>query len=242
MKFSYVALDTILAEIESQFKKLNKQGKYSEEDAYNYAIEASRLIGMNSYDESTALIRIDGHNGAVPRGFHNAGEIYATDAVDATQSPNSILDAFRGGYVDVVAKKQLLYPGNSATVAFCKFKTMVGPDMPSFTLKIPPGIIRTSFKTGYVTMQYYHLPVDERGVIMMQDEINAIKGLKAYVLLNMLKEDYLMQKLPRYIYKDIEAEADMHIDMAKALQKMPPQEGMEAFADMVQNRYNRFKL
>jgi hypothetical protein len=77
---------------------------------------------------------------------------------------------------------------------------------------------------------------------MMQDEINAIKGLKAYVLLNMLKEDYLMQKLPRYIYKDIEAEADMHIDMAKALQKMPPQEGMEAFADMVQNRYNRFKL
>jgi hypothetical protein len=243
MKFPYVPLDAILAEVETQFKTLNKQGRYSENDAYNYAIEAAREIGMNNYDESTCLIRIDGHIGALPKDFYLAGEVHAVDCTDDTLSPTTVLAAFKESYRSLFKRLHILQPGNSATVRLCKGDPIrMSPHMPSFVLKVPPGVIRASFKVGYVEMQYYHLPKDERGVIQIQDEICTIKCVKAYVLMNMLKEDYVMAKLARYIYKDIEDEFYTYLSQAKGMQKLPDQTGMEAEAFLNRNRYNDFKL
>jgi hypothetical protein len=244
MKFGYISIEVIIDEAAGELKRLNRQGMYSRDDAYMQAVECATLLCGHNYEDATVAIEIRNHNGVLPLGFVSANDVWQCEETSADTDPFSIPDAFKCG-VRTFAAKAPMFPTNSAGIAPIMNrirKPAPFPGAETYLFKKPPGIIRTSFKTGWVGLHYNHLLVGEDGFVMVQDEPNMIRAIKNYVKKMHMQDDYYSGKLNGQIWQDVNNEYDKYEDLAKTIQKAPGNDEMHKLEYLINSRYWRFKI
>ena len=236
MKFPYTPVDTIISEVSASMSDWEQQDQFDHDNAYMYAIEASRLVGLHAYDNDVCVIPIKNHVGFLPKEFYLCEEIWNLEecqpSADNTLSFNNLY----------FVPKYLMHPGDVSTVKLCS--NYKNPSIPENIVSyyFKRFQVRTSFKDGHIMLKYLHLPKDERGVICIQDEINCIMAVKNYILMNLLKPGFVMGNVAGYIYQDVKNDWYTYYNQATAMQVFPDPSKAEWEAAKNQNRYNSFNL
>ncbi len=244
MKFPYISLDGVVDEAFGQVKKIVRESGKTREDAYNEAIAAAKLIGGSTWEESSIAIPIKKHVGVLPKMFLTANKVWAGEVIECdifTVRDVFWCDAKR---IACIASRPL-WSGDSSTVRLLTDKAR-GHDIPAsvdtFTFKVPPGLIRTSFGEGWVALNYNHLKVDENGVIMVQDEENGLQCINHWIKLKLLEEAFYMGQVNATVYKSIDDNFHMYLSQAKGIQKFPDPLETEEHITRINNRYSDFNL
>lgn len=219
MKFPYISALPIVAEVLSEVKRLIKTVPYTEEDCYLWAIDVARLIGGNNYDDDTCTIAIKRNSGKLPRNF------YLVDHIEfRSEDPLNAIEPVRpseGVALPIQIYSAIMRPADGNTQKFCTsacLKRSRKAEL-NYTIKVPPGIIRTSFPSGFVCINYLKIPMDEDGIVQIQDEANGIMATKSYIKYMLVHESWMMQEMRQDVYLDIKNEWEDWLRLAQQQQK-----------------------
>lgn len=221
MKFPYISTYPLIVEAFSDVKTLVKTLSFTEQDAYGWAVDAAREIGGFNYDRDTVYLNVKNHSCIIPKDFYLIESLFLCSRVNSSipatppVSPNYLTPQYW-------IASSILRPADVGSLKFCN-RNCLRSDIPkeaqSYTIKVPPGVIKTSFKDGVIQMNYLKLPLDKDGIVMVQDEINTLKCIKAYIKRQLLAEKWYMQELRGDVWADINNEYDTYLVLAQQLQK-----------------------
>lgn len=231
MKFPYIPLDSIIDEVVSDLRRMNRQGLIDKDICYRHGVDQAQMIGGNNYEQCRELIAIKNHIGLLPLNFYTANEAFKLEVIP--HENNNIMDAFKHGD-DNYRRVGKMFQGMESV--------MVVDNMASYIIKRPPGTIRASFRTGFMLLDYNGLPVNEDGIIMIQDEVNTIRCISYYIKLRVMEEPFYNGEIPQYVYNDIKENYVVYESQAKGIQKYPDPSSIEKTMDEINNRYTGFKL
>lgn len=244
MKFPFTSVEDLIDQVKSELKTFNQQGNISTDDCYMWAVDIARelAIGEDGLDNETVFLTIRNRSGKLPLDFYLAKEIWLCKPAELTYSTRTL-----GPTEEVIdwKKTSLLRPGDSQTMRLCAkdfYNPGISPNDHSYTMRVPPGVIRTSFQNGVVQLTYYRTRVDDNGVVMIPDEVNCKKAVVNYLKYKLLEEKYIMQEIPRYIYKDIEQNYQDALRAAQQIIKFDNPADAHFDAVRQSQRYRRFKL
>ena len=241
MKFPYISIMPLIDEAMSMVKKISKTTDYNDGDAYVNAVDCAREIGFNNYESASTEIEIKGHNGFIPQDFYLIDEIwrckpnplYAHVPVTPNPNPHNIrwirTDIMRPMDADTRRRMNAKHscPQMEEATAF-------------FKIKIPPGSIRVSFLEGTISMDYLKIPT-ENGVVLVQDEINGIKCIKAYIIMMMLYESWLLGEVRGDVWGSLKDDYETHLKIAQMIQKAPDMADTAAKAIEQDQRYRNMR-
>jgi len=222
MKYPYISCYPIIVEAFSDVRTMVKTLSFTEQDAYIWAIDAARQIGGYNYDSDSAYLHINRNQSSIPRDFYLLENLWLCNRntnVKASEpvSPRLLKPEYW-------IKSSIMRPADSATLRLCKTNGVTYSSdgaVQSYTLKVPPGTLRTSFLTGVVCMDYLKIPMDKDGIIMIQDEANGILCIKNFILMMLLKEGYLMGQVNHTVFETIKTEFEDYLRLAQQQQKGP---------------------
>jgi len=232
MNFPYISILPLIDEVKTELKKITRSSSYSEEDMYGFAVDAARLIGQTSYETVTDYkIEICKHTGKLPTDFYIANLVLLCDF---NRTGNNVKGL----------RTMIMRPADTITATRCSTKCIEATkrltDVLSFSLKVPPGIIRTSFDAGTVSIDYEKLKLDEHGIVMIQDEINSIMAIKNYLIVCLIREDYIRGSVNRGVYKDFESLWEKYKELAQQIFKFPNNHDQHFLALQQDQRYRKF--
>ncbi len=241
----FISIRPIIHEVLAQFKKLNANGVLSEDDCYNYAVSFLKLIGYNIYQSKTEFIKITNFRYiGLPKSLYRFENVRYCVENGSHQMIN---------LKDIKTENQAKYfkgmvpmkPSDHLTLEYCEnMPVNEGADRFTigFTYKHKTGLFICEKREGIVKVTYNHLGTDEHGDFVIINEENCIKALKAYILVESLKEEYVMGNIARYIYKDIEAEYENYKQIAlDDMSALGPDE-IDSLIQKDRMRMNRFKI
>src|SRR5690606_30124080 len=158
MKFPYIPISYIIADIRSELKRMNQSGEINEEDCINYAIECIREIGGANYDnDNTAIIKICNYTGFLPDDLYLIDKIFLCYTSPSMQRFGSIWFSDENF---IYYTYQLIFPGDAFTGKFC-MSGCSKPDMdiadPSYIIKYP-NQIKCSIQDCILGTSYITLP------------------------------------------------------------------------------------
>lgn len=244
MKFPYIAADIIVDEAMGEMRQYYRQGQASKDDAYNNLIEAAKLVAGNNYDDATFAVPIKGYMGKLHPLFYTAKAVF--EAEETFPAPSTVLESFKCSITGRNYRRSgFMWPGDSKTTSHLEHgarNPVVAANHRSYWFKIPPGMVRTSFRDGVIGIHANILPTNEKGIVLVQDEPNNLIGIKNYILWKMLRELYITQQLPENIYRTIKDEALVFIEQAQAIQKHVDPSHMESEVYKNNHRYDDFNL
>lgn len=241
MKFPYIPIQPLIDEALEDVKKIAKTVNYNDGDCYVWAIDTAREIGGYAYEESTTEIEVKKHIGFVPKNFYLVSEIWKCRANPIVASEPVRPSNSRP---DVWIRTELLRPADAETrrkCHNCTTSTMnIREQGNTFKLKIPPGTLRFSFMDGVVSMDYYHLPMQD-GEVMVQDEVNGTKCIKAYITMMLVREDWISGKMRGDVWADLKGDYDTYLRLAQQMQKAPDPSHTDYLAAKQDQRYRNMR-
>lgn len=242
MKYPFISLRPIIAEVMGDLKKLSATTAYIEDDAYTWAVDAARQIGGNNYESEISFINIEKYNGCLPKNFYmiNDVKVCALSSIQPTvETPVTPGPKLKTWWIPTT----LMRPADTVTWKFCSRDCLSATNNrveQAYTIKCPPGVIRVSFPTGKLFLNYLKIPTDAEGIVLIQDEINAILATKNYIKMMMLQEPFLMGEVNANAFFYIKNEWEDYLRLAQQKQTL---EGFvdTAFKAVEQDqRYRRF--
>lgn len=241
----FISIRPIIAEVLSQFKKLNANGILSEDDCYNYAVSFLKLIGYNIYQSKTEFFKITNYRyTGLPKSLYRFENVRfcVSDSVNGIVNIKDIKTETQHKYFKGMVPMR---PADNLTLEYCEnlpADDSLNQYTIGFTYKHKTGLFICEKQSGIVRATYNYLGTDEDGDFVVLNEENCIKALKAYMLIESLKEEYIMGKIARYIYKDIEAEYEDYKQTAlDEMSALGPEE-IDSLIQKDRMRMNRFKL
>lgn len=222
MKFPYIPIMQVVEEAVDEVKKLDKTTSFTKNQYYTWAISCVREIGFNAWEDFSTEVEIKKHNGELPEGFYLITDMwrcspnpeYSIEPV----SPNPHRGELRW------IRTEIMRPLDGETNRYYNKLGRVNPKLQNalntYQIKNPPGIIRTSFKDGFISMDYTRLPM-ENGMVLMQDEENAIRAVKWFIKYMMLHESWLLGQVRQDVYLSLQREYDDYLVLAQGVQKAP---------------------
>lgn len=230
MQFPFVDISYVFDEIRSLLKTMNVKGLINDDDCRSSAFSAIRLIGCNNYQDKHVFVEIKNFNGFIPKDFYLIKDIkYVGNTPESNFS-----EILKSG--DSNTQKYFFEPSSFSAANNLHSFTH------SFTIKIPPGIIRTSIQNGFISLTYFQIPNGEDGSIMVQDEENTIQAIKFYIIRDMLYEKYLLGEVDKTAFQNIEAKYERYLNEAQQVLKFPDPSSAEYMVKMTNHRYDQFKL
>lgn len=243
MKYPYIGIRPIIAEVYGDLKTLTAVANYTEEDCYIWAIDAIRQIGGGNYDTESCYIHVTRHNGQLPKDIYLINELWLcgekVPTVEMPVTPGPKHPAVH------YSRTCLLRPADSVTWKFCN-RDCVNPRSNgvehAYTVKIPPGVIKVSIPECIISLEYLKMKTDEAGVIMMQDEVNAILAVKNYITMMLLREGFLMGQVNANAFMFIKSEWEDYLTLGRQKQVLPSNADTEFLAVQQDQRYRRFRI
>lgn len=239
MKFPFISIDTVIADVRAELKRMNQSGEINEEDCINYAIECVREIGGGNYPIQPAVLFVKDHQVQLPANLYLIDEIWLCGDKHTVPS-NNCFSANDGYYTP----NCLLFPGDASTgYKFCK-----SHNYPTQSLQAPtyivkhPKTLRCSIRNCILGINYLSLPGNETGGYLMQDEINSLKAVKAFIKIMLLQEKFIMKEVPEYVYESIKRDYNIHLDQAQAIMKFDDPADDQAKGWKQDHRYDAFNL
>lgn len=220
MNFPFISILSIIDEVKLALKKIAAQSNFSQEDLYMFAADAARLIGQTCYVTQDAYLDVNKHQCILPLNIYSLTEIELCNSTNFCFNAGIPADATKLG-------TNMIRPADTATMNRCteKCRQSTKGSKLTFTMKIPPGVMRFSFYSGKVYIKFRALMLDSDGILMVQDEANSIEAIKNYLIISLLKEDYILGNITRYVYKDFEQKWEEHKEKAQqAFKFMSPVE------------------
>lgn len=231
MKFNYIPIQPIIAEVQDEFKDMDAQGRLDVDTCYSSAVECIREIGGNQYEKDHQVLCVKKMLNALPVNFYLMQEVWELENANSDEEIFNIMEAFKRSGPNSKVRKRRLFAANDETMLLMaegEGKARCAPkDQNWYILKTPPPLIRfgqINFTAGIV---YYGLKRDNQGRVMMQDEINSIKAVKNFVLMTALRPGFLAGRVPQYAYQEVKQEYIIYIDQAQGVMKMPSAEDYE---------------
>lgn len=245
MKYPYISIDPIIAEVQSTYTRLASEGTIEAEKCYTAAVECIRLIGNTNYEDYSDIISIKGYSAHLNPGFYLAKEVWELGPKYGDCDIYDLRSAFICTTKDTCGsyrKNRRLFAGNSATLRYLHpdYAQLAQHAETCYIIKSKPNIITVTKANVTIGITYEGLKRDEKGLVMMQDEIHGIIAIKNYMLMDCLREEYIRGKLPRYIYKDIEQLYLDNINDAQDALKESSEEESYQFMKASQKRFDRF--
>lgn len=220
MKFPYIPIQPVIDEALENVKTIAKTSNYSDSECYNWAIDTSREIGGHAYDTASTEVEIKKHVGFLPNNFYLLEELWKCHP--KAQPAETPVRPSAGLSADKWIRTGIMAPLDKDTrrrcSAYCGSSIDNQSSISTFSLKIPPGVIRTSFVEGFVSMDYYALPMHD-GQIMIQDEINGIKCIQAYIVMRLSYETWIKGEMRGDVWQSLKDDYETHLKLAQQLQK-----------------------
>lgn len=242
MKYPYIQLDPIIAEVQAQLKTLTSMGKFQTDDCFNYAIHCLRKLQKGAYETVEGFYELHNHRLKLPTNFYLFTSVWECCPIDYT---SVLLPGYYSSPSGTVWKKNRpLRPADAVTLSYCNPNCVTGIDAgtPKYTFKSPSNVFACDLRSGIIYIEYQALKQDDQGNYLIPDEEHTIEAVKNYIKLQVLEEDYYLQRLPRYIYVDLQRNyEDAFRDAQNALEAMGPDE-IDHMIDLRQKEMNRFKL
>ncbi len=176
MKFAYIPLAPIIAELQAQLKTMVKMGKFDDDDCYQYAVQCLRKIGVHEYDTIEEVLELKKHKVALPKFFYSFEDVIQVQEVFGTGTNDSC--CISGKFY---RKLRPMRPVDNTTLSHCQINYPCSSEMIGFTFKIPPGILTSDLKEGFIYVKYQGLKRDDSGEYMIQDEENGIEAVKNFI-------------------------------------------------------------
>lgn len=244
MKYPLIPIKQIVDAIPGDLPKMNAMNMLDIDQLYSWAVAAIRKIKVSAHFPATSYIRIKDNNAKLPHGFKlcryvtlvGLDDVFARTTINFTQEQ----------YAAVCLPMGILRPSDSTDNMNLHVGMQAIPGVPvnnmSYLLRVPPGIIRTSFKCGVVQMNFNRLPVDEEGNICMLDEESHVEAVDKYCRIKLLEENYMMGKLSQNIWDDYNGRfEDALTDARNAVYELSEEE-MHYMILQQNKRYSMFNL
>lgn len=242
MKFPYIPISYAIADVRAELKKRDRAGLIDEDDCLNWAVEVIREIGGGTYESKPIVLHVKDNIAVLPKDFYKIQGLWLLNPAASGWKPFAGKIWFSEGDTSYITDT-MIYPGDSFTgTRYCSSHTLASNSRDVTYIVRHPNIIRCSLPTCDIGMEYLYLPRDEKGFLLMQDEVHTLKATKAFITSKLLKEDYLDQKVPRYIYKDMEQEYDENVLQAQSIMKFNDPADDAARGRQQDARYDAFKF
>lgn len=242
MNYPFVSILPLIDETRNELRTITKASYFSDEDMYGWAVDAARLIGNVSYESHREYLTVKKNIAILSKNFYLLNNIYLCSENGITGTvvrPTSILPSSNLNHNYI--RTAVLKPADSVTRKLCTvYCNQLGSKELSYTLKLPPGIARFSFSSGIVEVDFERMKT-ENDCILMQDEPNAMKAVKAYIITMLLQEKYILQEIPRYIYADYQNQWDSYVADARNALKFPSQSETDYKSLQQDARYREFR-
>lgn len=242
MKFPFIPLRPIIAEVMIDVSKIITKSNKDEEDLYIWAADIMRLIGGNHYQSETAYLTINKHVTSIPKNFYLILDVWACAEVEELPNTPYTPKIKPNGYNTIRTGR--LKPADTNTIRLytSERRNHTYPFNHTFILKTPPGSLRTSFSSGLIEMDYLSLPMSEDGELLIQDEINAIMAVKNYLMLSLLREDYMMGTVRGDVWQNFQKEYEDFLMLAQQTQRFPDHTETREMKENIETKYSRFRL
>lgn len=245
MKFLYKPISLVIADIRAELPRRDRAGIINDTDCLNYIIEVMREVGGSNYDTKPLVIKMCKGTAVLPEEFYKVDKIWLASAgmADIWQQIGNSTIWFTKEVGCYYNASNILYPGDSFTAHRYCTSGMVNnvTTRPTYIIR-SPNIIRCSLQDATIAMEYLCLPRDDKGNYLIQDEIYTLKAAKAFTSLKLLYEDYIDQRVPRYVYKDLQEEYDVNVTQAQAIFKYLDPADDVARGQIQDHRYDMFKF
>lgn len=243
MKFPFITIDYVIADVRAELKRLNQSGEINDLDCINYAVECIREIGGANYVEKPVVVRIENHIGYLPKGLYLIQDLWLCGSKqDASVSKIGGIWFSEEGFS--YCGQELLFPGDSFTGSkYCSNYHQypkVGLSQKTYIVR-HPNQIRCSVPNCIIGINGLFLPC-EGTEYLMQDEIYSIKAVKAFIKTKVLEEKWIMGEIPNYVYDTIKQDYTSNLDQAQAMMKFPDPADDKARGHQQDHRYDNFKL
>lgn len=242
IKFPYIPISYAIADVRSEFKKRDRTGQIDENDCINWAIEVIRAIGGSGYDTKGVVAHVKDHVYTMPPDFYKIDEVFLVKRADRHYGNIGRIWFTEEGSFDYCGTT-LVFPGDSFTgQKYCAASTVSTNSRVTSYIMRHPNQLRYSDATGTLGIQYLFLPMTPEGQPLMQDEVNTLKAIKAFIKLKLLEEEFVDQKTPQYIYMKLEKDYDDAVSEAQSIFKFndPADDGARAYIQ--DHRYDAFKF
>lgn len=243
INYGFVSLSPIIHEVLAQFKKLNATGTIVEDDCYSYAVSFLKLIGYNIYQTKTEFIQVNNfRNTTLPKGLNMFEDVKL--CVQASEEAILKIEDINTDEITRYFSHFLpMAPADHLTLEYCKeCMADLDPKQVKFTYRREQRLFTTEVRKCIVRVTYNYLGSDENGDFVILNEENTIKACKAYMLQESLREDYLMQKIPRYIWMDLQADYNYYFNEAYNQMSTMGADEIEALIAKDRHRMDRFKI
>lgn len=243
MKFPYIPISYVIADIRSEWKRLNQAGEINEEDCINYIIECIREIGGANYPEDAGIVHISNHLGKLPDNLYKIDQLWlCNQAIDSSQISKVGSMVIMDGDIAYYGTS-MLFPGDSFTGSkYClQYRQPGSLNEPTYIVRDKQ--IRCSISKCIIGIKYLSMIDNKDGKgYQMQDEINSIKAVKAFTKMMLLGEKWMMQEIPSYVYESIKRDYEIHLDQAQGIMKFDDPADDQAKGYKQDHRYDRFNL
>lgn len=201
MKYPLIPITSLVSDVNAEVKSIIKSTGFSDEDIYSWGVDAARQIVDSVYGLKETYITVNKHSAGIPKDFYLIDEIRLCKPASLQYTSKTLED---GKEPIRWIKSTILKPANTGTLRYCT-KNCPSPSdtevTQSFTIKVPPYVARFSFHTGKVYLAYLAMHTDTDGTVMMQDEINGVLAVKAYIKMMLLEEKFMMGELNMNIFQ-----------------------------------------
>jgi hypothetical protein len=241
MKFPFIPIDHAIADVRAELRRMNQAGEINEEDCINWAIECIREIGGGNYTKEPAILFVKDHYATLPSNLYLIDEVWLCESALFASPVGDNCFATDDGYY---RPSLLLFPGDAFTGSkFCSSQNYPAQSLqtPTYIVKHPRQL-KCSIRNCILGVKYMVLPGNEKGVRLMQDEINSIKAVKAFIKMMLLQEKFLMGELPQSVYETIKHDYDVFTDQAQAIMKFDDPADDKAKGYKQDHRYDAFNL
>lgn len=240
MKFPYIPISYIIADVRAEFKRMNNVGEITDENCIPWIIEVMREIGGANYPTESIVIDVCNNVGQLPSNFYVVDQIWLCGS-PGIPTKNTIWFTKEGVCYPGIST---LFPGDVMTgTTLSKYSKYGAVPRGANTYIIRhPYQLRCSLPEAKIGLIYVAMPTNESGDYLIQDEINTLKAAKAYVKKMLLSERYYLGEVTENIWQNISREYDQHVDQAQAIFKFPDPADDEARGIWQDHRYDAFKL
>lgn len=244
MNYPFIPIDTVTEGMIGDFPTLSATNKLNKDQMYSWAVECLRLVRVNTYSPHTVYLMVKNFNAPFPKNF------YILDSLVYCQSEASLLTRTIGPTQEEIAThcrpasimRPSIHTGNMHLFANGNVIPNVPHNALSYTLRFPPGIIKTSFRDGIVQCNFFALLLDERGKVLMQDEENLVQCVQNYIKIKVFQESFLLGETAEYIWREIKDGYENSLLNAQNAALELDQSEMDYLIEQQNARYLMFNL
>lgn len=239
MKFPYIPISYAIADVRAEFKRKDLMGEINDEDCINYAIETLREIGGANYPDDFTILHLRNNIAQLPANFYIVDEAWIVEDNPIFNHDTIWFTKEQRPYY----RRQQLFPGDATTgTKYSRYnRTCESLAAPTYIIR-HPNQFRCSLPTVTIGVKYVATPMTENGEHLMQDEINTIKAVKAYIKKMLLSEEYYAGHVSQNIWNDIKSDYETGVNMAQAIFKFSDPADDQARGHDQDHRYDAFKL